>query len=455
VASYRDSARRLGNALAAVDNRVRMSPLHSDFFQFRLLDLGPFRKGPSPELSAVNLIAQEVTSPGGDARHHFFAVVMLDPSAAVAEAVLRGCRAHPALGDLPARWRGLAGTDDRTPGDRGPDDPTAAVQIVLAPDGSWDTQALALQLWRYANEVLDEFASGREQSLSSEGVSARQALARRLAEGPRDRRDEGGGTRPVGARPAGESKPTGYPPPSGMRPMAKPSQELTRRSRSDRPQSHRPHASRGGVVGTVASFFSRLARAMRGDGPLPRLAAVDGMVRLVLLVVVSDEGRPDPAEDRRGWSRLAKVERELARVEAGFWVRPLSVPGLPRDLLHPAGRRAHAERGPEGYGLNLAAALETARAVLDEDIAALKGGSWLVDRPAVVLYVSRVPLSDPRTVRAYGELRALRPVVSWVVPPGSADLIAPQLRADATVINDRRGIAGEVTRTVCEQLAGG
>jgi hypothetical protein len=109
---------------------------------------------------------------------------------------------------------------------------------------------------------------------------------------------------------------------------------------------------------------------------------------------------------------------------------------------------------PDGHGLDLASALEAARVVLDQDITALQGGSWLVDRPAVVFYVSRVPLSDPRTVRAYGELlAALRPIVSWVVPSGSADLIAPQLRTGATISIERRGVATDVTRRLCDQLA--
>ena len=205
----------------------------------------------------------------------------------------------------------------------------------------------------------------------------------------------------------------------------------------------------------MAAFFRGLARALGGSaGREPTLAAVDGMVRLVLLVVIGDEGRPDPVETRRGWRVLAKVEQELARAQAGFWVRLLSAPGRPTDQLHPARRDARAERAPDGEGVSLAEALEAARVILDRDVAALKGGSWLVDRPAIVLYAGRVPLSDPRTVRAYRELlAALRPVVTWIVPPGSAELIAPQLRAGATISTEHRGGTVEVARLVCDELA--
>jgi hypothetical protein len=461
LASYQDSAKPLGRVTDAVTSRARMSLQHSDFFQFRLVDLGPPPSDFSPDPSAVNLIARELTSPRGDARNHYFAVLMLDHSAAVAEAVLDGCRAHPALSRLPARWLGLANTDDRAPGDHRSDELPPA-QVVLAKAGSWTLESLFTELWRYVNQLLDDFSSGREASLTSQRLSDLHVLAVRVAEGRREGRGETHGIRPSDSRQAGSAA-DGDPASSLTRSGRQPVQGHPAPSSPQGPPSPPGPSRRRRRVRAVARFlgrflgrlFRRLARAVRGStGPQPRLTAAEGMVRLVLLVVVSDGGRPDPGENRHGWSLLVNVERELARVQAGFWVRPLAIPGHPRDLLHPAHLRARAERVPEGHGLDLASALETARMVLDQDITALQGGSWLVDRPAVVFYVSRVPLADPRTVRAYAELlAAFRPIVSWVVPPGSADLIAPQLRTGATISIERRGVATDVTRRLCDQLA--
>jgi hypothetical protein len=203
-------------------------------------------------------------------------------------------------------------------------------------------------------------------------------------------------------------------------------------------------------------FIVRVWRALRGGpGPQPALAAVDGMVRLVLLVVVGD-GRRDPVEESRGWSFQARVERELARVAAGFWVRPLSYPSFPRELLHPARPRAWAERPPANYSLDLPGALEAVVEALNRDVAALQGGSWKLGRPAVVFHFGRVPLSDPRTVRVFTDLMTeVRPLVTWVVPSGSEDLIAPQLRNGAAIIGEHRGAATEVVRLLCDRLSAG
>jgi hypothetical protein len=455
LASYRDSADHLARAVTAVANRAHMSPLLNDFFQFRHVELGQLPNGPAPELGAINRIAQELTSPVGDARHHYFAVVVLDRSASVVDAVLRGCQAHPALSPLPARWRGLAGTDDRASGGHG-NEPSPAVQIALAPAGSWKTEALVSELWGYANHLLNDFASGGEESLSSQRLSRLHVLADQVAEELNIGRDGDGGRpspgpRPAGSKPAGPA-PAGYPPP-----LVAPPGQGTLQGYAPRPSSERSPSFFRRAWRAVASFFGYLVRALRGGaGSQPRLAAVDGVVRLVLVVVVGDGGRADPAEDWRGWSLLARVERKLARADAGFWVRPLSGPGRSGDLLHPAGRRARASapRAADGPEPGLAGALEAARVVLDEDISALQGGSWQVDRPAVVLYLNRVPLSDPRTVRAYGDLlTALDPIVTWVVPPGSAELIAPQLRTGAIITTERRGAAVEVARLLCDKLA--
>src|SRR5207249_4155791 len=88
VASFLGAARAIEEVTQAAAKRVMMSPVLSDFVEFRFADLGP-QPGPGDDRSAaVRRATNALLNPRGIAGRNYFALVVVDRSAAVAEQVL-------------------------------------------------------------------------------------------------------------------------------------------------------------------------------------------------------------------------------------------------------------------------------------------------------------------------------------------------------------------------------
>ena len=172
VAGYADIAAVLGPVTAeAAASIMRSSPELGDFFDLRFADIGPRPGSPSGRADAIAHIAGELTRPAGAAGRHYFALVVADRSAAVAEQLLAECRAHPVIAGLPMRCRGLASTDDRRPGTGEAAAGSPAANIVFPAAGAWDRASLVHELRSFAAELLTDFAAGNEPALTPGQVS--------------------------------------------------------------------------------------------------------------------------------------------------------------------------------------------------------------------------------------------------------------------------------------------
>jgi hypothetical protein len=145
---------------------MRSSPELGDFFELRFADIGPRLEAPGGNADAIARIVGGLTSPAGAADSIYFALVVADRSAAVAEQLLAECGAHPVIARLPIRCRGLASTDDRRPGTDEAAAASPAAEIVIPAAGTWDRTSLVHELRSYAAELLQDFAAGNEAALA-------------------------------------------------------------------------------------------------------------------------------------------------------------------------------------------------------------------------------------------------------------------------------------------------
>ena len=111
---------------------------------------------------AVRRITDELMRPRSGVGRNYFALVIVDQSAATVEQLLRECAASPFLSGLPIRLRGIASRDDRRPRP----DSAASPEIVVSPTGSWSRGELIDELRRYGDELLRHFATGEEHGLT-------------------------------------------------------------------------------------------------------------------------------------------------------------------------------------------------------------------------------------------------------------------------------------------------
>jgi len=163
VGSYSNVASGLSAITAEASARVMMSPVAGDFTEVRFVDLGPRPDRPQMPAAAVARIAHELVRPARRRARNYFALVVADRSAAMAEQSLLACAADPVIAALPLLGRGLASIEDRQAGARA----GGAADVRLPPGGSWSRGGLVDELRAFAGELLSEFAAGREPGLSA------------------------------------------------------------------------------------------------------------------------------------------------------------------------------------------------------------------------------------------------------------------------------------------------
>ena len=136
VVSFVSAARTIVEVTAEAAKRTMMSPVLSDFIELRFADLGPQPGQAGDRSAAVRRVTDALLTPQGIAGRNYFAVVVVDRSAAVAEQMLSDCAASPFLTPLRARFLGISNSDDR-PGGGVVKEPGSVPDIVTSPTGVW------------------------------------------------------------------------------------------------------------------------------------------------------------------------------------------------------------------------------------------------------------------------------------------------------------------------------
>jgi hypothetical protein len=461
VGGYDQNARVLGEVVAEARKRVMTSPLLDDFFELRFVDIGSRPEGPGLQAPALARLTHELAHPRDGAARYYFAFVVIDKSAAAVERVLRDCSSDSVLSALPIRFCGVATVDDRRPDGDAPDAAGAEAEIVLPEAGTWGADGLITQILRYAGTLLDDFASGQEPGLPHEGLDDLQrasaaALDAAAAAGstpetgtPVRADDKDAGRR---ERQPALDEPRGYPTAGQLRPGVPGTAVVL--SGAPRPGEARPGKTLRTSIARAVRFVlrgiarvARLGSASRAGTPRAELTArAADSAQLALLVPVSHPGTSDARARDRVETVFHEVERDLA-VSGAHWVHTIwDADGAAVERLRPAGRHVQEAGDSKPAGLDFARAVEAARTVLARDVTALEGSSWTVVSSAVVFYAQDVPLADPRTVQTFGDIVQNPGVrVAWVVPKGTADLIAPQLRRHVRVMEAHRRVAEEIT----------
>lgn len=174
VVSFAGAARTIGEVTAEAARRVAMSPVLSDFIEFRFAELGPRPAHGDDRSDAIRRVTEALLDAPVTAGRSYFALVVVDGSAMTAGNVLTGCAISPLLAALRMRYLGICNSDDRPHARADPDG--FAPDIVTSPSGIWTRrQDLVDVLRRFAGELQQHFAARYESGLSAAEIEAIRA----------------------------------------------------------------------------------------------------------------------------------------------------------------------------------------------------------------------------------------------------------------------------------------
>jgi hypothetical protein len=168
VGAYSENATSAKEVVERSTRLIELSPTLADFIELRFVDLGPRPQRLGEGLIAVARVSYELARPTEGAGRNYFALVVIDRSAAKARQVLLNCAPSPVIKNLPIRFSALANVDDLEPDEdesqerRGP-----AIDIVLPQAGAWGIDDLVTELQGYADKLLREFATGQQPGLTT------------------------------------------------------------------------------------------------------------------------------------------------------------------------------------------------------------------------------------------------------------------------------------------------
>lgn len=489
VASYVNAAGRVGSVTAEAARRIMLSPVTGDFIELRFASLGP-QPGLAGDIADVaRPISDVIASPRQVSGRNYFALVVVDRSAAAVEQVLRTCATAPFLGDLRLRLLGIASVDDRRSSDRDHDrDP--ALHIVVSPSGAWRHESdLVDVLHGFGEDLLRHFATsrqgltpedfaalaarhaqlsavqpGRGQQLAQDSAPPPDVLAEdaaALAEVRPDHEDrvEQDGTRPAGtasgdqgkelagsaaAEPGANRREPGSPVPA---PLA---------ATLPQDQEHGGGYKRAGVKRTFRSLpkpAGRLQRLLpagwRGNGK-PKdatdLLVARQRVSALLYLLITGDGAGDQAAWNRSRDTMLEVDRKVAET-AGITCKIRALHGnehILRGELRAAGHLSR--RSIKGVAdADFAVVLEKIRVLLRLDQTEMTRPPGADIQRAVVLFAPEPPLADSVTKEVFAELAA-EAMVTWVVPKASEGLVAPAFRdlVGVRVVTDHETAPGEI-----------
>jgi hypothetical protein len=181
VGGYSENQRDLARVVAAARDRILMSPSLGDFFELRLVDMGPKPTPPVDDAAGVARLVFELTSRPGEVARNFSALVVIDQSARAVDRVLHECRLNSVLSELNVRFRGIARNDDRSRTTDGQAQGTGPRTVISSDGERQSSDDLDKEIARYAEDLLADFGSGGEQGLSASqldelGVEAESRL---------------------------------------------------------------------------------------------------------------------------------------------------------------------------------------------------------------------------------------------------------------------------------------
>jgi hypothetical protein len=382
-----------------------------------------------------------VMSPHVVSGRTYFALVVIDRSAAAVEQVLTACAAAPFLTALRMRFLGVASIDDRGAGDRGAArGPGPFPDIVISPSGAWRRENdLVDVLRRHGDELLRYFATRKEPGLGLDELTALQARYEQHSASESET-----GT-PASASEAAARK-------------AKPDQDLLVTGAGAPPGRPTPAEARLGEQDPgeqqartgIRSRWLPQVRWRRGQQEPADGDAVSGgpaTRALVYLLITGDDTSVDHAAWNRSRAALLAVDRSIAETPGvAGQVRALQGDeDALRGELREAGRLTRREVKRPVADADFAAVLEGIRALLRRDRSLAEAPDVVAIRAAVVFFAPNPPLADTVAADVFAEL-AREALVTWVLPRESAGLLAPAFRetAGVRVLTDYEAVAGEV-----------
>ena len=488
VTSFVSAAGTIDEVTAEAAKRVMMSPVLSDFIEFRFADLGPQPGHGGDRSAAIRRVTDALLNPQSIAGRNYFALVVVDRSAAVVEQVLSDCAASPFLDKLRMRSVGIANSDDR-PGRGLVRESRSSPEIVTSPRGVWSRKEdLVDVLRRFAGELQRDFSARHKPGLSVEELGelrdryhehkTQQASGTAPAGASQVPGAQASGTAPVDvlagdpqpAQTAGAQAPVaraaetqvagGQQAEAPQRPEARPASSAPQPSDNgppdDRdeldPESEPPGPPEStGLVSRARRWIPELRRRR---GQPSEAGAVGGDAEdaepktegLVYLLVVGDESCRDEAALNRSRFALLEVDKKISELP-GFacQVRMLhgDEDGLRGDLRE-AGRLGRRDIRRTVASVDFAAVLENVRASLKRDRAPLmaaNAATW----PVVVFFTPEPPLADADAAELFNDLAREASIV-WALPR-SAKALLSEAFADVPcvrVIVDDQGVADEI-----------
>jgi hypothetical protein len=455
VASFVNAARTVDDVTKEAAKRVMMSPVLSDFIEFRFADLGSHPGQDGDYSAGLRAIVNALLRPQAIAGRNYFAVVVVDRSAVIAAHVLSQCAGSPFISALRPRFFGISNSDDRPARDR-----SGPPRIMTSPTGIWSkNDDMVAVLYRFADGLQRSLVASHETGLPAAelaGLRTRYHQQARPAVGPGAATDHAPGQGPdvlaspppsavTASVPVLGNQQASVPPPSivsasagAPAPAAADEADVALAS-PERREPPKP-ASR-------ARRWLPELRWQRGEQPAAGAADAEpepSIERLVYLLIVGDESSREEAALNRGRSALLEVDKKLAELP-GFSFRVRMLYGDEDSLrgeMREAGQLGRRDVKRIVGGGDFAAVLDHIRASLRRDPAARKVADV---SPTVLLFTPEPPLADATAAGLFREL-ALEAMVIWALPRSAKALLSESFTdvVGVQVIADDQGVADEV-----------
>ena len=435
VASFVSAARAIEEVTAEAAKRAMMSPVLSDFIEFRFADLGPQPGQDGDRSRAIRRITDALLNPQGIAGRNYFALVVVDRSAAVVDQLLSDCAASPYLDKLRMRSLGIANSDDR-PNRGQARESDSSPEIVTSPRGVWSRKEdLVDVLRRFGSELQRDFSARHKPGLSidelgdlregyhahkrQQSASAGTSLTADTAPDPTRTLDVLAGDPQVASAP--EARAAGSQ--QAQAPQDPPDPQAQPTPNAPPPSQHGLPDGQGAEQDAPTSepeSAGLTARARRWipelrwrRGQPPETGELQGSTEdaapktegLVYLLLVGDESCGDEAALNRSRSALLEVDKKIADLPGfAYQVRMLhgDEDGLRGDLRE-AGQLGRRDIRRTVASTDFAAVLENVRTSLKRDRAMLKAAdttTW----PTVVFFTPEPPLADTVVAELFRDL---------------------------------------------------
>jgi hypothetical protein len=442
VTSYADLAGVIEPIVVIAATRIASSPMLGDFIEIRYVSSGPRPAEPEHRGGAISRLVVDLTCPAAGAAENYFALVVIDESAASVSELLADCVADQVIARLGTKTCGFATADDRGPraGQARAASEAQRPDIVLPTPDRWTKKTLTDALCRYAHQILTDVAAGGRPGLTPAQLASIRAEDDRI---PVPHQEIAADDLVLDLRPAattqdqaGEGQGEQAPGGGGQQPDAQPSQRFS--------WPPIPRAVTTAVGNPWAVARRRLAAQLpRPQLPQPQPAAeqpvterpVTGSPRAALLFMSLFGGSGAGQQDdwRRARSVLLAVDERIAGTPAlGYRVRAFcTTDEIPHSELRPAGQLSKRDlRRPDRIA-DFGPLLDTVLTTLTRDLRTILRSAVITARPAVILFPVSAPLADAVSMRTYAELTE-QALVLWVVSEPVSQLISPDFGIGGT-----------------------